>query len=553
MRSFQGILFTALLIFQGFLSAGRSESRLISIKNSFVPQALPGDISTWASLPVGLSMLAQSNGTGEVFSPYLVVHIRQGENVICGNTPTSGLAIAPFFTHTFSATELSRALNNCPKLNPGGYTICFQFFNDKNEAISNEECKEFLVAKANVENRVSTPPVHIAPADEQLFVAEEARQPISFKWVAVSPLPEGPITYRFRAWPMKAGQTMLQAMQQNQPAVVKDIKEGATTVTLNNELPMPCTAPYTCKYVWNVQALDAQGTGIGSNNGNSQPWALVIADYIIRINDIKVSCTSTPGVYSFSYILTNLNPGTAKLTNFVVTSSVPAGAVITTFTPPLNTNIASGGTLTITGTISASPTLSNICIGAEITDVGNTFWKASRDTCTPVLPCKCEACDPKKVNIIIPPTTNIVINANNSVTTTQPVTITTTPLKLVKSLKAELQYFEFVPESEECMPCNKETKTFGNMDNGTFATVIASGGGTHVLQSIYSPAKNFTAAQSTVYTFTIPPTVKCCSATIRWCVRYVITFNDCTVCSKIVCYEKKMDGCAKGNSNPNNN
>src|SRR5205085_2375460 len=116
-----------------------------------------------------------------------------------------------------------------------------------------------------------------------------------------------------------------------------------------------------------------------------------------KLDNISVLCTATPGVYTFSYALTNPNIGPAKLTNFVVTSSLPAGASITTFTPPLNTTITAGSQITITGTITASPSLTNICIGAQITDIGNSFWQASRDTCIPVKPCKCEACDPKKV------------------------------------------------------------------------------------------------------------------------------------------------------------
>jgi hypothetical protein len=55
-----------------------------------------------------------------------------------------------------------------------------------------------------------------------------------------------------------------------------------------------------------------------------------------------------------------------------------------------------------------------------------------------------------------------------------------------------------------------------------------------------------------VITFTLPPSAKCC-VTIRWCIRYVITFSDCTVCSKVVCYEKKTPACTDGGPNPNTN
>ena len=192
-----------------------------------------------------------------------------------------------------------------------------------------------------------------------------------------------------------------------------------------------------------------------------------------------------------------------------------------------------------------------MCIGAEITDLVNSFWKASKDTCANVEPCACDACSDKKLNINIQPTNNITINGNNTISFNQPITITTTPPKLIKSIKAELVYFEFIPESEDCMPCNKDSKTFGNFDNGTLANTTGVGGGTHSLQWDFAPPKNFSGGNNASITITLPPTVGCCNATIRWCIRYVVVFEDCTVCNKLVCYEKKKDGCAKNNNNNN--
>jgi hypothetical protein len=275
-------------------------------------------------------------------------------------------------------------------------------------------------------------------------------------------------------------------------------------------------------------------------------FVILLSQYIIQLDDISLQCTPTAGIYSFVYKLTNPNPGTAKLITFVVTSSVPAGASISTFTPPLLTNIPSGAQLTLTGTITASPTLSNICIGAEIQDLANSFSRASKDTCTAVAPCKCDACDPDKVNIIIPPSDDIVLNPNNTLTISQPIVIITNPLKLVKSVKAELVYFEFTPESEDCMPCNKDSKTFGNFANGTLANTNGIGIGTHALTWIFSPPKNFTNGEQALIDISLPPMVKCCNATIRWCIRWVVTFDDCTVCSQVVCYEKIKDDCGTG-------
>ena len=189
--------------------------------------------------------------------------------------------------------------------------------------------------------------------------------------------------------------------------------------------------------------------------------------------------------------------------------------------------------------------MNNICIGAEITDNVNNFWKAAKDTCINVAPCKCNACDSVKIDII---QKDITFDANGQINLNTNITVSPKP---VKSLKAELVYFEYKPENDDCMVCNKDSKTFGNFDKGTLGNTAGAGGGTHSLAWNFSPPKNLSGGAAAAMIITVPPTVKCCDATIRWCIRYVVTFEDCTVCNKLVCYEKKKEGCAKGNPNPN--
>ena len=421
---------------------------------------------------------------------------------------------------------------------------------------NNEGTSEATTFTVQNNGEVPTGPINVFPEDRKSISLEEAKNSITFKWKPVEPRQQG-ITYKLKVWQLMQGQTGTQAMKSNQPLATLDVDGNGQTDALTDGIIRhlitgPCKPPYMCDFVWNVQAVNKEGHSVGGNDGTSEPTTFMVSQYIIQLDSIKVACTANPTTYTFSYTITNPNPGTAKLTNLVVTSSIPAGATITGFTPLLNTNIASGAPLTITGTINSSVPLTNICIGAEITDLVNTFWKASKDTCINVAPCKCDACNDKTTNINIVPTNNIVINGNNTITINQPITITTTPPKLVKSIKAELVYFEFVPESEDCLPCNKDSKTFGNFDNGTLAATGGTGGGTHSLQWNFSPMKNFAGGNTAAITITLPPTVGCCSATIRWCIRYVVTFEDCTVCNKLVCYEKKKEGCGKGNPNPNN-
>ena len=382
------------------------------------------------------------------------------------------------------------------------------------------------------------PPVNVFPENKKTISLDDAKNSITFKWKPVSPNQSG-IKYRLRVWQLMQGQNGTQAIKTNQPLVVLDVdgnsmSDALTDGIIRGIITGPCKPPYMCDFIWNVQALNKEGHPVGSNEGTSEPTMFAVSQYIIQLDSIKVSCTAKPGVYSFSFTLTNPNAGTAKLTNFIATSSVPAGATITSFAPPLNTSIASNAQLTITGTITGSPLLSNICIGAEITDNINSFWKAAKDTCVNVTPCKCNACDSVKIDVV---QKDIKFDANGNINLNTNITISP---KKVKTIKAELVYFEYKPENDDCMVCNKDSKTFGNFDNGT-----------HTQAWNFSPPKNLSGGQAGSMIITVPPTVKCCDATIRWCIRYVVTFEDCTVCNKLVCYEKKKEGCAKGNPNPN--
>ncbi len=382
---------------------------------------------------------------------------------------------------------------------------------------------------------LATPPKNVLPEKDKRYDAEEVKQQVKFQWTAVTPKQSEPVTYRLKVWQLMQGQNGTTAMRSNKPIVEKDVSD-LTETTVSGLYTGPCKPPYLCDFIWNVQAVNREGKPIGSNNGSSEPTMFFVSTYIIKLDSIKVLCTSKPGVYSFSYTISNVNPGTANLTNFAITSSVPAGATMGSFAPPLGTSIASGNQLTITGTINAATNLSNICIGAEITDAANSFWKASKDTCVPVQPCKCDVCD--SVKIEVNPKEEIKLDTAGNII--QNSTITVTP-KPVKSIKAELVYFEYKPKSDDCMICNKDSKTYGNFIAA--ATGISSAAVTYG-HSVFWPI-NGQMVNNTQMNFTIsmPPTVKCCEADVKWCIRYVITFMDCTVCNKLVCYSynKKCD------------
>src|SRR5205085_4164187 len=81
----------------------------------------------------------------------------------------------------------------------------------------------------------------------------------------------------------------------------------------------------------------------------------------------------------------------------------------------------------------------------------------------------CQACNTPYLVMNIPASGLIVFNPNNTMTQSQAITLTLNPFRMITSIKAELIYFEFVPESEECLACNKNSATFGNFNTATIA------------------------------------------------------------------------------------
>lgn len=621
----------------------------VNIVSFTVKNTLPSNVDSWLSVPGALIMVAQKVPSPvPMREPRLVVQIRSGGAVLCGNNVATGKQVDPFDVRTFNTGDLIGILSNCRELKAGTYTICAQFFNIDKVAISREVCKEFKVEAANVEY---APPTLITPEDEKKFSVSELMQPLQFRWTPLVPKPKEPVTYRLRVWQLMQGQNGAAAIRSNTPVADREVKEitqtvvtgiltgpckppylcdfvwnvqalnregkpmgnnngtselwsfGATSPAVtevsppknvlpenNKRIPLaeaqrevkfqwlgvapkpaepvtyklrvwqlmqgqtgaaamknnkplveksvlnatetsvaslltgPCKPPYLCDFIWNVQAVNREGKPIGSNNGTSEPTLFFATQYIIQLDSIKVICTNTPGVYSFSFTLTNVNAGTANLTNFAITSSVPAGATFGPYAPPIGTSIASGNQLTITGTINAATNLSNICIGAEITDAANNFWKASKDTCVKVETCRCDACDEKNFVMNVPKPAQISW-ANNTLSFNQSINITTTPPKTIKSIRAELVYYEVIPQIDDCLPCDKDATLYGHFATGT-------------------NSQQWNGPQTSLSINITTPNVPCCSTTFRWCIRYKVEFTDCTVCSKVVCYEKKKEGCA---------
>ena len=378
---------------------------------------------------------------------------------------------------------------------------------------------------------------NVSPEDNKRFSIADAKKPITFRWTALVPKPRDPVTYRMRVWQLMQGQNGTQAMKANKPVVTKEV-DNLTETTVSNLYTGPCKPPYLCDFIWNVQAVNREGKPIGRNEGNSEPFAFKILDDNIntKIDSVSISCCIN-GKQNIYVKINNLHPtnlaqitaikyrvnGTGPLTT--LSPTVP----VIPFTIPANSSQAFTGSINC---VDSMKTIKFIVDAIWPTDPDNINNETAWDT----LHCACDACDEKHFTLQAPKPPNISYT-NNTLSFNQPITITTTPPKTIKSIKAELLYFEMIPENDMCIPCDKDAATYGHFINGT-------------------NSQQWNGPQQTLnISITTPQLTPCCSAVFKWCIRYKIEFTDCTTCNKLVCYEKKKEGCDKaagGIDNPNN-
>ena len=104
---------------------------------------------------------------------------------------------------------------------------------------------------------------NVAPVNGKSFSADEASQPITFRWTPVVPKPRENVTYRLKVWQLMQGQTGTQAMRSNQPIIVKDV-DNFIEITVAGLHNGPCKPPYMCDFIWSVEAISLNNGTITS-------------------------------------------------------------------------------------------------------------------------------------------------------------------------------------------------------------------------------------------------------------------------------------------------
>ncbi len=495
----------------------------ISIINFTVKQKLPADVSTWNSVPANIVLVAKYMGQGNVVGSKLVVQIKKGGTLVCGNNQQSSVFLDAFQTRNFSANELTGYLLQCPKLSQGSYTLCVQFFGEDRKEKSPEVCKPFAIEDEVQVQQSYSPPQNITPGNGKIFKPEELKGPVTFRWTPIAPKPQQSVTYRLKVWQLMQGQNANQAMRTNPPIVTKDV-DNITQAVVTNIYTGPCRPPYLCDFVWNVQAVNKEGKAIGGNEGMSELWSFKVQNNIdIQIDSVKVGCCIDGKQSIYIKVKNNLATSVNVVAVKYKINGVGASINLTPIAPSLPQLVTGNGTVAFTASINcidAASFLKFLVDAEDVADPDNKETEVRSDT----LKCRCDACDEKNFSLTTPSPSQINF-ANNILSFTQPITVGS--VKPVKSIKAELVYFEMVPENDYCIPCNKDAATYGHFTNGTNS----------MQWNTVNAPQNFN--------ITTPQMTPCCSAVFKWCIRYKIEFKDCTTCNKLVCYEKKKERCEK--------
>ncbi len=383
-----------------------------------------------------------------------------------------------------------------------------------------------------------SPPKLSEPANAKSFAPKNASEGITFRWTPIVPKPQESVTYRIKVWQLMAGQSGAQAMRTNPPVVTKDV-DNITEATISNIYTGPCKPPYLCEFIWEVQALNREGKTICSNEGKSEAWSFKIQNNIdIQIDSLKVGCCENGKQTIYIKVRNNLATPVNIVAIKYKVNGVGASINLSPTSPTLPQNIAGNAFKVFTATIECNPAINflKFLVDAEdVADPDNKETEVKSDT----LNCICNACKDIKIqpNEKDKPTVS-------STAITQNISFVTGPAK-VKSVKMDLVYFEFIPESDDCLVCTTPSAQMGNFSSGTLNGTGGSGGGTHGLSWNFSPPKDMNGGVPLQYNISYPKLVACCGAKAKWCIRYTVTYENCITCSVVVCYEAAIKGCNK--------
>jgi hypothetical protein len=574
-----------------------------------LPATPDANTANWASSAPVLSVTVNSTPDfiRRLKECRIALSIKQGDAIVCGVKGGSTTSIFSFGSAPVKVWVGSNALallgQDCV-LKPGEYQLCAQVFAAEQgaiRAISREVCKPFTIKAVEEVLQNYQAPQAISPANKSTLSDIEAKKPVTFRWVPVVPKPKDNVTYRLKVWQLMQGQNGTQAMKTNAPLISKEVQNQNQAI-VTNLYTGPCKPPYLCDFVWNVQALDSKGNFLGRNSGLSEASEFGIetkgdapllkmmggANAEFKIDSV-ICLQKENGLFKY-HVWAHYSNLTGSVDNILLNDNQSFAGYPANPNPGTGLNLRNNirmksgsynGTLTMNDILeSSSGTISNItplpASGSTPAflapnSIHNFQFDFATPTNTPVQftyyglvndalkdkpnrnsrneidslkypPCPCSICD----EIQLAATQNGEIKYDPNGVLSFAANVSSSPKKVLR-IRAELVYFDMKADDENCLICNKKSNTFGNFTSVTTSNTNFTGSLPygHSAQFDALTAVNISGGVPINFSISIPPIVSCCNATVNFCIRYVITFEDCTVCNTLACYQYKITGCPK--------
>lgn len=213
------------------------------------------------------------------------------------------------------------------------YELCVQLFSADTRELLDEQCQNFQIF-------IPEPPSLVMPGDNEII----DNPFLTFQCTPVIWHPGHPAIVLIRIAPLQEGQTPEQAIEGNVPHFEGEMPGGTTLIYPPEGLPFEPGE----SYVWQVQAVDQNGTPIGENGGRSEIWQFIFQPEqggvaVITPEDPNVVicqwddryfllpreiCESLNGIPGGSYQVGNDTMATVKPGKFAVRWASPPAVVL---------------------------------------------------------------------------------------------------------------------------------------------------------------------------------------------------------------------------------
>lgn len=439
----------------------------------------------------------------------------------------SDLPQTPDINYVHSDQRYKDALMRAGNLPDGEYTICVTAKQTgTNEDIGNACLVQEIQKETEGEISLLTPGNNdqVAP-----------NSPLIFSWMTIGDAG----SYKIKIVEITGDELPENAMLKNKAFFEKEDIRMTT-------FQYPSSAPKFkdgIKYAWMIE----------TGSVKSNVWMFMIQSCGTLQIQTKVECSKTNlGKYDFT--ITCFNPATDATCNMTINNPITfSSGSINTIAPALPQTVSSGQTLTLTGTLtaSASGTFNISVSGPAFTGTYTPSFTLPRCSC-------CEGFTRKIEDIKI---------SDNGKRPVFSASLIAGPNPIIK-VTAEMVYFYQNWSNPMCNKCVTSTMLTGNFTGGNLngfgagqitSAPMAASYSREVAFSSAAPGIFMTNPQPLELNMALPPSsqLKCCSDTIRICIRFSFTDSACVTCDTVVCRKiiRTSSGItlsASGSSNKNN-